>query len=387
MTTHTPLWYLNNSATSYPKPPEVGHAVFQALTDPPGMTGRGEEAGTRDRVLTARTALAAFLGVSHPERLILTSNSTDAMNLAIHGLFDARPGVRLHAVTTTNDHNSVLRPLRTLERQGRAALTIVPMRADGDFDADRILEALRPDTALLAINHLSNVVGTIAPLAHLGAACRERGIVFLVDASQSAGLLEIHAERMRIDLLAITGHKYLFGPTGIGALYIAPHVEIAPRRQGGTGVLSAWPYQPDEYPIRHEAGTVNYVGLMGLDAGRAWIEGIGLAQVRERSVALRRRCEESLRAIPGVEVFGPAADAEKGCVISFRIAGLDVAEADVILRTRYQLILRPGLHCAPLCHERLGTAPDGTLRASFSYLTPHEAGERLIAAVSELAVR
>ena len=379
------IYYLNNSATSYPKPAAVAQAAFDAMTEQPGMTGRGEESGTKDKVLAARISLARFFGCPNPERLIFTSNSTSALNQAIHGFVDHLSATDpIHVVTTSNDHNSVLRPLRTLESRKKVELTIVQSDERGVLDPAAIIDALRPDTRILAVNHLSNVVGTAAPLRELGEACREGNITFLVDASQSAGLLEIDVEEMGIDLLAITGHKYMLGPTGIGALYIAEGVELAPRKQGGTGVKSEYKYQPEELPIRFEAGTVNYIGIIALDAARAFIEKTGLETIYNSIRAMCIDCEEKLRSIDGVTVYGPSPEEKQGAVISFRIAGHGVAEVDAILRSDFGIICRSGLHCAPLCHQRLGTSPDGTIRVSFSSLTCNEASDKLVAAIQEI---
>jgi cysteine desulfurase family protein len=382
MSTAHEIIYINNSATSYPKPAQVVEAVARALTDPPEMTGRGEETGVKDRVRQARDRIARFFGCSDPSRLVFCSNATDGINLAIHGLLGESGG---HAVTTTNDHNSVLRPLRTLEKKGTVELTIVPSDASGVLNPSKIAGALRRDTRLLAVNHLSNVVGTIAPIAELAQICRERGVLMLVDAAQSAGFLEIDVEGCGIDLLAFTGHKYLFGPTGIGGLIIGERAELEPRKQGGTGVDSNYPLQPERMPIRFEAGTVNYVGIVGLDAAIAFLQGVGLAAVRERVTALRRECEEGLRALKGVRVYGPGPDATKGAVVSFAVDGHVVEEVGQILRYQFGIITRTGLHCAPLCHETIGTALEGTVRASFSYLSDDEAPARLIRAVAEIA--
>jgi cysteine desulfurase family protein len=379
--------YLNNSATSYPKPSEVCQAVYEAMVGLPQMSGRGEAAGAIDRISEARVKMARFFGCPNPERLIFTDNSTDALNLAIHGFIEALPQSRElpHVISTTNDHNSILRPLRTLETERRIILTLVPSDPEGRFDVDRMREAITKETRMMAVNHLSNVVGTIAPLEILGAICRDKGITFLVDASQSAGLLPIDVTGMNIDLLATTGHKFMLGPTGIGTLYIGEGITLAPRKQGGTGVKSAYPLQPEELPIRFEAGTANYIGIVGLDAARSFIERHGQESMLDRVVEQRGNCEDQLFDIDGVKIYGPGMVEDKGAVISFRIEGFGVAEVDTILRTRYGIITRSGLHCAPLCHERLGTAPEGTVRASFSYLTDSEAASLLVEAVREIA--
>lgn len=376
------LRYLNNSATSYPKPPDVAAAIQQAMMNPPQMTGRGEETDARDKVRSAREHLARFFGCPEPDRFIFTSNSTDAINLAIHGLVDSFEGTGVfHAVTTTNDHNAVLRPLKTLEASGQVDLTIVASDENGILDIEKIINALRPDTCLLAVNHLSNVTGVITPIEILGSHCREKGIPFLVDASQSGGILEIHAEQMNIDLLAITGHKYMLGPTGIGALYIAEGQDVVPRKQGGTGVRSAYEFQPEEMPIRFEAGTVNYHGIVGLDAACSYIERTGLSHIRKRIASMRRECELGLRSLPGVTVYGPGADVEKGPVVTFTVEGRGVEEVAGILRERFRIITRPGLHCAPLCHRTIGTGDEGAVRVSFSSLTGDDGPAALIEAV------
>ena len=378
--------YINNSATSYPKPEIATKALFDAMAQLPEMSGRGEGSTTKDLIKSARVKLARFLGCPDPNRLIFTNNSTSALNIAIHGLFNtAGYEKKLHAVTTTNDHNSVLRPLRHLEKDGRAEVTIVSSDENGVLDPEKIISALRPETSLLAVNHLSNVVGTIAPLEALGAECRKRDIAFLVDASQSAGILDINAEQLSIDFLAITGHKYLYGPTGIGALYISDRQDIQPIIQGGTGVKSDYEFQPEELPIRFEAGTGNYVGIVALDAAREFVESIGLEEIRQRITHLRRRCEEGLTEIKGIRLYGPPPEAEKGSVISLTMEGYSVADLDEILRAHYKIITRSGLHCAPLCHKTIGSAPAGTLRASFSYLTPESSVDYLLEALREIA--
>jgi len=366
-TTGEEITYLNNSATSYPKPPEVAEAVARALAGPPEMTERGEGRGIKDTVRIARDKIARFFGIPDPSRLIFCSNATDGLNLAIHGLLGRRGG---HAVTTTNDHNSVLRPLKTLEADRLVELTIVPSDATGVLSAEKIIEALRPDTRLLVVNHVSNVVGTFAPVESLARACRERGVKLLVDASQSAGLVEIDVASLGVDLLAFTGHKYMFGPTGIGGLYIAEGVELEPRKQGGTGVNSAYPLQPEEMPIRYEAGTVNYAGIVGLFAAVSYLEKLGLESARARAFALRRECEEGLREMPGVTVFGPGLDAEKGAVVSFNVQGHGCEEVGQMLRQHFGIITR---------------APEGTVRASFSALSDEQAPGKLLTAVAEIA--
>lgn len=378
--------YLNNSATSFPKPEVVAKALYDSMITLPGMSGRGEEtASARDVVQHARVQLARFLGCPRPERLIFCSNSSDGLNLAIHGFVRQHFAARaLNVITTTNDHNSVLRPLRTLEREGLINLKILPMKRNGEFDHELLLESISEDTDLFVINHLSNVVGTIAPLAKLGEHCRGLGVTTLVDASQSAGLLPINVAEMKLDMLAITGHKYMFGPTGIGALYIDESVTLKPLKQGGTGVKSEEPFQPEELPVLFEAGTVNYHGIAALDAAREYIQRQGMQAVLEKPRRLAGLCRELLADTEGVAVYGPEDSSQCGSVVSFRLEGHGVAEADMILRGRHGLILRPGLHCAPLCHKRLGTFPEGTLRASFSYLNEESHVRILADAVREL---
>jgi cysteine desulfurase family protein len=386
MSSKHPLIYLNNSATSFPKPASVADAMSNAMLTLPEMTGRGEEAASaRDKVQHARARLAEFLGCSRPEQVIFTSNSSEALNQAIHGYVDRHfDGSPLEMVTTTNDHNSVLRPLRTLEKAGKVNLIIVDMEADGSYDLEALFDSVTGQTRLMAVNHLSNVVGTIASLEKIGSFCRERGIVSVIDSSQSAGLLEINVEQWQIDLLAITGHKYMFGPTGIGALYIDPAVELEPRKQGGTGVKSEAPLQPPQMPIRFESGTVNYHGIVGLDAGLEYILDQGSAAVRRKAVELRQTCEMALRDLPGVHVYGPDGAVQKGSVVSFRVEEHAVADVDLLLRSRFGIITRSGLHCAPLCHQRLGTFPEGTLRVSFSAMNSENDIDRLVEAVRAL---
>jgi cysteine desulfurase/selenocysteine lyase len=380
------ITYLNNSATSFPKPEVVAKALYDSMITLPEMTGRGEEAATaKDKVQSARERLANFLGCHLPEQLIFTSNSSDALNLAIHGFINhLNYSEPVEVITTSNDHNSVLRPLRTLQKEKRVKLRIVEMAKDGSFDLEQLFDAVSPNTRMLAINHLSNVVGTIAELDKVGSFCRDKGIVSVVDASQSAGLLDINVEKFQIDLLAITGHKYMFGPTGIGALYISPGVTLQPIKQGGTGVKSEAPFQPEEMPILFEAGTVNYHGIVALDAGLGFILEKGLKTIRSKSQHLRSLFEEKLKSVDRAILYGPRDEQERGSVASFRLDGFDVAGTDALLRSRYGIIVRSGLHCAPECHQRLGTFPDGTLRASFSYFNSEEDVDLLIGALEEI---
>lgn len=372
------IYYLNNSATSFPKPGCVAAAMQEALSQPPMMRGRGEESGAADRVAKVREQVATFFGCPDASRLIFGSNATDGLNLAIHGLIERRDMAHCHVVTTTNDHNSALRPLRTLEARGLIELTIVASDKHGTLDANRIVDAFQPKTRLLVINHLSNVTGVIAPIAELCDICRARGITTLVDAAQSAGVLDINVATLKADLLAFTGHKYLMGPTGIGGLYIGEGVELIPRKQGGTGVRSEYPFQPDDLPIRYESGTINYVGIIGLEASIGYLADQGLENVRSKITELRRDCEKQLLSLPGIKVYGPGLDAEKGPTISFAVAGRPVEEVGDLLRNDYGVITRTGLHCAPLCHKTIGTGAEGTIRVSFSSLTNGDCVDALI---------
>ncbi len=374
--------YLDNAATTYPKPESVYAAMDHFSRDiggNPGRSGHHRSLEAGRVVLRARDALAILLGATNPSRVILTKNATEALNLGIKGILSAGG----HAVVSCLEHNSVWRPLEALAPQG-VTYTAVPCRGDGYIDPAAVGEAITPATKLLIFMHASNVTGILLPVAEIAALGHERGIPLLVDAAQTAGCYPINVEGMRIDLLAFTGHKELLGPQGTGGLYVAEGLEMPPLLEGGTGSNSRDPHQPDFLPDRFEAGTLNGVGLAGLHAGVEFVMGQGLERVREHTLELTERLTCGLGAMPHVTLYGTADAAGRVGIASFNVEGLESSEAASLLDERYGICVRSGLHCAPLAHRALGTLERGTVRASISYLSTPDDVDYLLECVAAL---
>ncbi len=378
--------YLDNAATSWPKAPGVVLAMVHFLEEVganPGRSGHRRSVAAGRLVYRTREALAHLLGLDDPLRIVLTQNVTYALNLALRGLL--RPGD--HVVTSGMEHNAVMRPLRALEEEG-VALTMVPCSREGLLDPQEVRRALRPATALIVLNHASNVCGTILPVAEVGQIARQAGLLYLVDAAQTAGVLPIAMEEMGIDLLAFTGHKGLLGPTGTGGLAIGPRVPLerfSPLARGGTGSRSEHEVQPDFLPDKFESGTLNAVGYAGLLAGLEYLQERGIPAIRAHEVELTRRLLAGLRSIPGVTVYGPQEAERQVAVVSFNVAGRTPADVAEQLDERYDIACRPGLHCAPAAHRTLQTFPTGTVRFGLGAFTTAEEVEESVRAVGEIA--
>jgi cysteine desulfurase family protein len=363
--------YLDNAATSYPKPEAVYRAVDWCLREVGANAGRGgyRRALEADEIVyRARSALARLFNVRDASRIVFTANATEALNLAIKGLVG--PGD--HVVTSSLEHNAVWRCLKTLERDLGVELAVVRCAPDGTLDPKAVEEALRPNTRLIVVTHASNVTGTILPMAQVGEIARRHGVPFLVDAAQTAGALAIDVERDGIDLLAFTGHKALLGPFGTGGLYIREGLNPRPLKEGGTGSQSRLPYQPELLPDRYEAGTLNVCGLAGLAAGVEFILDAGVEKIREKEETLTGYALEVLASTEGVELYGPGDPERQVGVISFNLAGVDGAEVAYVLDEVYGIMVRVGLHCAPLAHETIGTLARGPVRLGLGYVNTFE---------------
>jgi cysteine desulfurase/selenocysteine lyase len=347
------LIYLDNGATSFPKPEEVYRFMdhfYRNFGVNPGRSGYDlcMEAGLV--VEETRKMLTEFFNGTDPNRLCFGYNSTDALNLIIFGML--RPGD--HAISTNLDHNSVLRPLYHLRREG-VDVDFVPFDGAGFVDPGEIRKKFRPSTRLVIVNHASNVIGTVQPVAEIGRLCREAGIPFAIDASQSAGKVPVDMEAQFLDVVAFTGHKSLLGPTGIGGLYVREGIEIRHTRAGGTGVRSAVRAHLDEYPYRLEYGTINSMGVAGLKAGLAWIQAKGVEAIHAEEMRLTRILVDGLRAIPRVRLYCLDSLANHIAVLSFNVDGMDAADVGMMLDVDHGIACRTGLHCAPLVHEQIGT--------------------------------
>jgi cysteine desulfurase/selenocysteine lyase len=377
--------YLDNAATSFPKPVSVYQALDQFARSSlanPGRAGHRMAIGAEQALDAARHALNQFFRGAAAERWIFTLNCTDGLNLAIKGI--VRPGD--HVVTTDLEHNSISRPLRALEKAGAITLTQVASEA-GYVAPDAVRRAITPSTSLVAMTHASNVVGTVQPIEAIAPIVRESGALFLVDAAQSAGVVPIDLRETAIDLLAFPGHKALYGPTGTGALYVGPRTDgrIRPWREGGTGGDSSSPTQPVQLPYALEGGTPNVLGVAGLAAGVAWVARRGVDDLRNHEVGLLGRVVDWSHQSDGWQVLGrwdPRTHVGAlSLIVPESLAPQDIA---AILDTSFDIAVRPGLHCAPYIHRTLGTFPDGTLRISPGPFTSPGDIETLIHALSEI---
>lgn len=376
------LIYLDNAATSFPKPAPVIDAVESTLRLNAANPGRGGhqlalQAGRL--VMECRETVARFFGIEDASRIVFTANATEAVNFGLFGLL--KPGDRV--VTTSMEHNAVIRPLRALSDQG---IQILRVTADplGQVDPQAVREACLPGTRLLVMNHCSNVTGTLQAIEEIGPWCRAQGILFMVDAAQSAGVFPIDVNRMAIDLLAVPGHKALLGPPGTGFLYVHPELMLRPLLYGGTGNFSQSTTQPETMPERLESGTLNTVGLAGLKAGIEFLESVGMDRVRAHEQELLARLMAGLQRLEAVTLFGPLGSARHGGALSFTIKNIDPAALGFRLDREYGICCRVGLHCAPEAHATIGTLPEGTIRLSPGYFNTLEEIDKTLAAIAEI---
>lgn len=374
--------YLDNAATSYPKPECVLEAVERCFREKGANPGRGSHqmalAAGRE-IFKAREAIASLIGVSSSENIVFTANCTEALNLALKGLL--RPGD--HVVTTSVEHNSVSRPLKKLEEIG-VSTTKAACGADGSISVEAIEASIRPATKLLAVTAASNVIGTLAPLKELSELARARGLIFLVDGAQLVGHRPLNVEELGIHLLAFPGHKGLFGPQGTGGLYIHPDVELEELVQGGTGSNSKDKEQPRERPDRYESGTPNTPGIAGLGAAVEFLAEVGVEAIEEKERALTQRLLSGLSEIDGVTVYGPPEGQDRAPVVLFNVDGVDADRVAFILDRNFGIASRPGLHCSPDAHETLGTLETGAVRLSPGFFNEPEEIDRAVEAVAAI---
>ncbi len=380
--------YLDNAATSWPKPPEVYAAVDHYLRENGAPAGRGAyaEASEVDAAIgRARANVAKLIG-AESQRIIFGFNGTDVLNIALQGLLGGPPDARLHVITSDAEHNSVLRPLRALADRAGVEVTYVPCDGRGLIDADDVRAAFRPTTRLVALTHASNVTGALQPAAAVGKLAREREIPFLLDAAQSLGDVPIDVQALNVDLLAAPGHKGLLGPLGTGVLYIRPELEsqVFPLRQGGTGSRSEDDVQPERMPDRYEAGNHNVPGLVGLEASTTWLLQRGVEAVRRHQQELTEQLLAGLRDLANVTIYGPEHAANRVGVVSINMEGLECQEVASGLDAAYRIQTRAGLHCAPRMHQSLGTLRQGgTLRISVGAFNTPAHIEAILTALQE----
>lgn len=380
--------YLDNAATSWPKPPGVVQAMVQFMERVGANAGRSGhrlavEAGRI--VYETREALASLLSLPDPLRVVFASNVTEALNLALRGIL--RPGD--HVVTGGLEHNSMMRPLRALEREG-VQVSVVACSSEGFLDPPRLEAAIRDHTVMIALNHASNVVGTLLPIVEAGRIARVHDLLLLVDAAQTAGAYPIDVQAAQIDLLAFTGHKSLLGPMGTGGLCIGERVgpaRLEPLKRGGTGSLSEREEQPGFLPDAYESGTLNVVGLAGLGAGVRWVLEQGVATIRAHELALAQRLFEALSSLPGTTVYGGRDPARQTATLSFNIEGMEPSEVAYRLDKDYEIMCRAGMHCAPAAHKTIGTFPRGTVRFGLGCFNTAEEIDTAVQALADLARR
>ncbi|WCN37875.1 aminotransferase class V-fold PLP-dependent enzyme [Aneurinibacillus uraniidurans] len=375
--------YLDNAASTWPKPVGVSQAMLECVEGygaNPGRGGHRLSMKASKAVYGTRVKLAQLFGIRNPNDIFFTANATQALNQAIKGF--CKPG--MHVITTALEHNSVRRPLEFMRREYGIEITYSKPDDNHLFSVEEIRKAIRPETGLIVVTHGSNLLGTITPIAEIGKLAREHGITYLVDAAQTAGVLPIHVEEMHIDMLAFPGHKGLYGPQGTGGLYVCPDLSLVPLLHGGTGGQSELADQPETRPDRYESGTLNTPGIAGLGVGVEFVLQTGVDAIREKEWKLTQLALEELTQIPGIHVYGPDKQVERLAVIAFTVDGVEASEFAYILDQQYNIAVRSGFHCTPLAHETVGTTETGAVRISFGYFNEEEDVWALIAALKEI---
>lgn len=374
--------YLNNSATSYPKPQNVVDAVSNYLTTAPVNPSRsGFEVQGEDAPTACRQKLAAFFKADDPNRLIFTSGATESLNTAIFGLALAES----HVITTAIEHTSVLRPLKVLEKEAGLELTIVESDADGYVNPTDIAAHIQTNTKAIVVNHCSNVTGQILDIKSVADIAHAHGLVVIVDGSQSAGNISIDITGTGIDIFAFTGHKSLYGMPGVGGMYIREGLALKPLKVGGTGVKSESLSQPTELPLYYESGTHNLPGIVSLAAGIDFIQDTGLERIRRTKHNHLKRLTAGLQDIPEITIYGSDDFDNRGAVFCFNMDGISPPDLGYILEGSFGIIARAGLHCAPLIHKAMGAYPQGSVRVSPSYFTTTAEIDFFVKAVQEIS--
>ncbi|WP_333677869.1 aminotransferase class V-fold PLP-dependent enzyme [Muricomes intestini] len=374
--------YMDNAATTLHKPPQVAKAIVQALNSI-GNAGRGAteaSLGASRVIYDTREKLCRLFGGESPNRIVFTANSTESLNIAIKGILN--PGD--HVITTVLEHNSVLRPLYECRERG-IELTILGCDGKGNISCENIESAVKENTRAIVCTHGSNLTGNMIDISAVGAIAEKHHVLFVVDASQTAGVFPVDVQKMKIDILCFTGHKSLRGPQGTGGMYVRTGVEVRPLLSGGSGVDTYNIHHPKEMPTALEAGTLNGHGIAGLNAALSYLEEIGMDSVRAQELSLMRMFYEGICGIPGVKVYGDFETRQRCPIVSFNIGDYDSSEVSDELFSVYGIATRPGAHCAPLMHKALGTKDQGAVRFSFSHYNTEEEVQTAIEAVRKLA--
>lgn len=373
--------YFDNAATTMEKPEKVVEAVTRALTSM-GNAGRGAHASSLDAsrmIFDTRRKLAELFHGEDPSQVVFTANATESLNMAIKGLFTSKD----HIITTQLEHNSVLRPLYELEEQG-AELTILQSDAKGCIRYEEFEKHIKENTRAIVCTHGSNVTGNLVDIKKVGEIAKKHNLLFVVDASQTAGVFPIDVQEMNIDVLCFTGHKGLLGPQGTGGMYVRKGLEIRPLKTGGSGIQTYSHSHPDKMPIALEAGTLNAHGLAGLNAALDYLKETGIPFIREKEQELMWNFYEKVADISGITLYGEFKNRKRCPIVSLNVKGYDSAEVSDFLAVEYSIATRPGAHCAPLMHQALGTVKQGAVRFSFSHYNTREEVELAAAALKDL---
>lgn len=363
--------YLDNSATSWPKPPSVVVAMSEYLNEyggSPGRSGHSFAVKAAHEVSETREIIAGLFNVPAPERVTFSANATHALNFALKGILNKGD----HVIISHVEHNAVLRPLTFLKNEGIITLDIADCDAKGYVSLDHLKKLIRRETKMVVCIHGSNVSGTIQPIAKIGQICKDKGLLFLVDAAQTSGFVPIDMQKDNVNILAFTGHKKLYGPPGIGGLCVRDNIPIRTHIHGGTGSKSEMAEHPDFYPDRLEAGTINTVGITGLKAGIKHVQDMGMGNIRSHLSELSKHFMNELRKIEEVFIYGPEEGEERLPLISINIKNKAPGDIASILDKEFGIMVRPGLHCSPLAHQSVGSFPQGTVRFSFGCFTKEE---------------
>ncbi|MEW9671671.1 aminotransferase class V-fold PLP-dependent enzyme [Ammoniphilus sp. 3BR4] len=377
------ITYLDNAASTWPKPSSVKEAMNECLDHYAANPGRGGHQlalKASKALFFTRVKLAQLFRISNPNDIAFALNATAALNLGIRGLLKSGD----HVITSSLEHNSVRRPLELLREILGVEISYVKPNEDFCFDLTSFEKEFKPNTRLVVVSHASNLIGVLTPIEEIGQLCNKHQVTFMVDASQSAGVFPIDVEKLNIHLLAFPGHKGLYGPQGTGGLYIHPDLDLDPLLVGGTGSHSESIEQPVTRPDRYESGTQNTVGLAGLGAGVDFVLKTGLEKIREKEFQLTYELLARLENIKGVTVYGPKKEIERAAVVAFSIEGLDASEVAFILDQEYGIAVRSGYHCTPLGHETIGTLNQGVVRASFGFFNTIDDVDLLVKAIREI---
>lgn len=376
--------YLDNAATTFPKPQIVIDEMTRCMQEycaNPGRGGHQLSIASSRAVMESRELVAKHFNITNPSRISFTKNATESINIALKGFLEEGD----HVITTSMEHNSVIRPLKGLEAHGKIKLTIVDCDDFGNLDSKKVEMAINADTRLIVSTLSSNVNGIIMPITEIGDICKKHNVYFMLDASQGAGSLRIDVEEMNIDILAIPGHKGLMGPQGIAAIYVQDNIVLRPLMEGGTGSSSENIFQPDEMPELLESGTLNTPGIVGLGAGINFIEKIGLENIREHKYSLTSALFNGLSHIKNLHIYSHREIENNSGIFAFNIQDIDSTEVSYVLDKVYNIAVRAGLHCSPLAHKTLGTIKSGIVRISPGYFNTLEDINKTVAALKDIS--